>query len=161
MGTDGALGEIYAYGMRDPHRFSWDAASPHRLYLGHIGEHAVEGVYEVRAGDNLGWSEREGAFVFDKAAADPCDRLLPLPADDAQYGYTYPVAAYDHDPPAGWNCPSDLGRAIVGGFVYRGSRLARRCAASTSTVTWSTAGCCTPRRARCAAARTASRTPTG
>ncbi|WP_405574342.1 PQQ-dependent sugar dehydrogenase [Streptomyces sp. NBC_01167] len=121
VSTDGALGEIYAYGMRDPHRFSWDAASPHRLYLGHIGEHAVEGVYEVRAGDNLGWSEREGAFVYDKAAADPCDRLLPLPADDAQYGYTYPVAAYDHDPPAGWNCRSDLGRAIVGGFVYRGS----------------------------------------
>ncbi|MGW1974473.1 PQQ-dependent sugar dehydrogenase [Streptomyces sp. NPDC001889] len=120
-GRAGALGEIYAYGMRDPHRFSWDRAAPHRLLLGHIGEHAIEGVYEVRAGDNLGWSEREGAFVYDRNAADPCDRLLTLPADDARYGYTYPVAAYDHDPPAGWNCRSDVGRAIVGGHVYRGS----------------------------------------
>ncbi|MFI1863904.1 PQQ-dependent sugar dehydrogenase [Streptomyces jumonjinensis] len=116
----GALGEIYAYGMRDPHRFSWDRAWPHRLRLGHIGEHAVEGVYEVRAGDNLGWSEREGAFVYDKSAADACERLRPLPEDDARYGYVYPVAAYDHDPPANWNCRSDVGRAIVGGFAYRG-----------------------------------------
>ena len=45
---------------------------------------------------------------------------FPLPADDAQYGYTYPVAAYDHDPGADWNCRSDVGRAIAGGFVYRG-----------------------------------------
>ncbi|MFD9222673.1 PQQ-dependent sugar dehydrogenase [Streptomyces sp. NPDC060064] len=120
VGKPGALGEIYAYGMRDPHRFSWDPAGRHRMYLGHIGEHAVEGVYEVQAGDNLGWSEREGTFVYDKAAVNPCDRLLPLPKDDAKNGYAYPVAAYDHDPPAGWNCRSDLGRAIVGGFVYRG-----------------------------------------
>ncbi|MEV0227113.1 PQQ-dependent sugar dehydrogenase [Streptomyces sp. NPDC050704] len=119
-GTPGALGEIYAYGMRDPHRFSWDPGGRHRMYLGHIGEHAIESVYEVRAGDNLGWSEREGPFVFDRAATDPCARILPLPEDDEQYGYTYPLAAYDHDPPAGWNCTSDVGRAIVGGFVYRG-----------------------------------------
>ncbi|MEV6495194.1 PQQ-dependent sugar dehydrogenase, partial [Actinoplanes sp. NPDC051633] len=41
VGQAGALGEIYAYGFRDPHRFSWDRATG-RLYLGHIGEHAVE-----------------------------------------------------------------------------------------------------------------------
>ncbi|WP_246113426.1 PQQ-dependent sugar dehydrogenase, partial [Streptomyces montanus] len=122
-GTPGALGEIYAYGMRDPHRFSWDPGGSHRMYLGHIGEHAIESVYEVRAGDNFGWSEREGPFVFDKTATDPCARILPLPEDDERYGYTYPVAAYDHDPPADWNCTSDVGRAIVGGFVYRGSDL--------------------------------------
>ncbi|TPQ21632.1 PQQ-dependent sugar dehydrogenase [Streptomyces sporangiiformans] len=122
-GTPGALGEIYAVGMRDPHRFSWDPGGSHRMYLGHIGEHAIESVYEVRAGDNFGWSEREGPFVFDKTATDPCARILPLPEDDDRYRYTYPVAAYDHDPPAGWNCTSDVGRAIVGGFVYRGSDL--------------------------------------
>jgi hypothetical protein len=116
-GQAGRLGEIYAYGMRDPHRFSWDRATG-RLYLGHIGEHAIEAIYEVRAGDNLGWSEREGAFVFDRTPADPCDRLFPLPADDA--GYTYPVAAYDHNPPPDWNCTSDIGVAVAGGFVYRG-----------------------------------------
>ncbi|GAA3920095.1 PQQ-dependent sugar dehydrogenase [Actinoplanes auranticolor] len=117
VGQAGRLGEIYAYGMRDPHRFSWDRATG-RLYLGHIGEHAVEAIYEVRAGDNLGWSEREGTYVYDRSATNPCDRLLPLPADDA--GYTYPVAAYDHNPPPGWNCTSDVGVAVAGGFVYRG-----------------------------------------
>ncbi|MGW3622977.1 PQQ-dependent sugar dehydrogenase [Streptomyces sp. NPDC000880] len=120
VGVPGALGEIYAVGMRDPHRFSWDTGGSHRMYLGHIGEHAVESVYEVKAGDNFGWSEREGPFVFDKKTTDPCARILPLPAEDSQYGYTYPVAAYDHDPGADWNCRSDVGRAIAGGFVYRG-----------------------------------------
>ncbi|MEH1016222.1 PQQ-dependent sugar dehydrogenase [Micromonospora sp. CPCC 206060] len=121
VGRAGALGEIYAVGFRDPHRFSWDQATG-RMYLGHIGEHAIEAIYEVRAGDNFGWSEREGAFVFNKAG-DACDKLLPLPADDAQYGYTYPVAAYDHNPPPGWNCTSDVGVAVAGGFVYRGNAL--------------------------------------
>jgi glucose/arabinose dehydrogenase len=119
VGRAGALGEIYAVGMRDPHRFSWDRGGTHRMFLGHIGEHAIEGVYDVRAGDNLGWSEREGAFTFDRTAP-LCDRLLPLPADDARFGYTYPVAAYDHDPPPDWDCDADVGRAIAGGFVYRG-----------------------------------------
>ncbi|MFB4264952.1 PQQ-dependent sugar dehydrogenase [Nonomuraea sp. GTA35] len=116
-GQEGRLGEIYAYGMRDPHRFSWDGD---RILLGHIGEHAIEAVYDVGPGDNLGWSEREGSFVFDKA--DRC-HLYTLPDDDARYGYTYPVAAYDHDPPPGHPCNADSGHAIVGGFVYRGERL--------------------------------------
>ncbi|MGN9778239.1 PQQ-dependent sugar dehydrogenase [Micromonospora sp. H33] len=117
----GALGEIYAVGFRDPHRFSWDPATG-RMFLGHIGEHAIEAIYEVRAGDNFGWSEREGAFVFNKSGS-ACDKLLPLPANDAEYGYTYPVAAYDHNPAPGWNCTSDVGVAVAGGFVYRGNEL--------------------------------------
>ncbi|MFS8478624.1 MAG: PQQ-dependent sugar dehydrogenase [Micromonosporaceae bacterium] len=123
VATAGALGEIYAVGMRDPHRFSWDPGAGNRMFLGHIGEHAIEAIYEVRAGDNFGWSEREGAFVWDASAANPCDRIYPLPADDHRYGYTYPVAAYDHDPPPTWNCRSDVGRAVVGGFVYRGKQV--------------------------------------
>ncbi|WP_235029985.1 PQQ-dependent sugar dehydrogenase [Nonomuraea solani] len=120
-GQEGRLGEIYAYGMRDPHRFSWDTrAGGNRLLLGHIGEHAIEAVYDVGAGDNLGWSEREGRFVYNRA--DRC-HLYTLPDDDAQFGYNYPVAAYDHDPPPGHPCTADSGHAIVGGFVYRGARL--------------------------------------
>ncbi|GAA2106627.1 PQQ-dependent sugar dehydrogenase [Actinomadura alba] len=120
VGKPGAIGEIYAYGMRDPHRFSWDTGGEHRMFLGHIGEHAIEAVYDLRAGDNLGWPEREGAFVFDKT--DRC-YLHSLPADDAKYGYDYPVAAYDHDPPPDWSCSGDVGRAISGGYVYRGREL--------------------------------------
>jgi glucose/arabinose dehydrogenase len=118
VGNTGALGEIYAYGMRDPHRFSWDPGGTHRLFLAHIGERDIEAIYDVRAGDNLGWSEREGPFVYNKA--DRCD-LYPLPADDAKYGYTYPVAAYGHNPPAGYPCDADVGHAVSGGFVYRGN----------------------------------------
>ena len=119
-GRPGALGEIFAIGMRDPHRFSWDTGGGHRMYLGFIGEHAIEGVWDVRAGDNLGWPNREGPFVYDKN--DRC-HLYTLPDDDAKYGYDYPVAAYDHDPPADWSCNGDIGKAISGGYVYRGHRL--------------------------------------
>ncbi|GLI01469.1 PQQ-dependent sugar dehydrogenase [Phytohabitans aurantiacus] len=118
-GTSGALGEIYALGMRDPHRFSWDTGGTRRMFLGHIGEHDIEGVYDLRAGDNLGWSEREGSWVFDRR--EPCN-LYPLPADDARFGYDYPVAAYDHNA-ATIPCGDDAGKAIVGGFVYRGTAL--------------------------------------
>jgi glucose/arabinose dehydrogenase len=120
VGRPGALGEIYAVGFRDPHRFSWDPGGTHRMFLGHIGEHAIEAVDEIAPGANFGWSEREGPFVFDKTPENPCDRIFPLPEDDERYGYTYPVAAYDHNPPPTWNCTSDIGHGIVGGFVYRG-----------------------------------------
>ncbi|MCT2587842.1 PQQ-dependent sugar dehydrogenase [Actinophytocola gossypii] len=116
-GDEGVLGEIYALGMRDPHRFSWDTAT-RRMYLGHIGEHRIESVYEVRPGDNFGWSEREGPFVFRRG--DPDCGVYPLPEDDERYGYTYPVAAFDHNPPPGHPLCSDSGHAISGGFVYRG-----------------------------------------
>jgi hypothetical protein len=118
-GTAGALGEIYALGMRDPHRFSWDAGGTRRMFLGHIGEHDIEGVYDLRAADNLGWSDREGSWVFDRQA--PCT-LYSLPPDDARFGYDYPVAAYDHNA-ASIPCGEDAGKAIVGGFVYRGTAL--------------------------------------
>jgi hypothetical protein len=117
VGDEGALGEIYALGMRDPHRFSWDSGGQHRMYLGHIGQHAIEGVYEVRAGDNLGWSDVEGRFVYDPT--DEC-HLYPLPEDHEAWGFTYPVAAFDHDPPPGWPCSSDSGHGMSGGQVYRG-----------------------------------------
>jgi glucose/arabinose dehydrogenase len=116
-GDDGVLDEIYAIGMRDPHRFSWDPATG-RMYLGHIGEHRIEAVYEVRAGDNFGWSEREGPFVYKRG--DPQCGVYPLPENDEQNGYVYPVAAFDHNPPPGHPLCSDSGHAISGGFVYRG-----------------------------------------
>ncbi|WP_028662007.1 PQQ-dependent sugar dehydrogenase [Saccharomonospora saliphila] len=115
VGKPGALGEIYAVGFRDPHRFSWDRATG-KLYLGSIGQHQIESIYEVRKGDNMGWSEREGPFVY-KWDSEGC-AVYPLPKNDRRYGYTYPVAAYDHDAPEGY-C-SDVGRAVIGGFVYRG-----------------------------------------
>ncbi|GAB3473356.1 PQQ-dependent sugar dehydrogenase [Nocardiopsis coralliicola] len=117
-GDEGSLGEIYAYGMRDPHRFSWDARGSGRLFLAHIGEHTIESVHQIDPGSNLGWPEREGRFTF--RPDDRCNLYPPQPGDS---GYEYPLAAYDHDPPADWDCSSDLGFAISGGFVYRGESL--------------------------------------
>ncbi|SER18721.1 Glucose/arabinose dehydrogenase, beta-propeller fold [Lentzea xinjiangensis] len=117
----GALGEIYAYGMRDPYRFSWDAGGAHKMFLGHIGEKAVDSVYEVRKGANLGWSEREGNWEYRRG--DPSCGVFPLPADDAKYGYTYPVTAFDHNRlPSSPPC-ADSGNALIGGFVYRGTKI--------------------------------------
>ncbi|PWD50373.1 glucose dehydrogenase [Serinibacter arcticus] len=113
VGTAGALPEIYAVGMRDPHRISWDLEGDHTLYMAHIGEWQVESVYAVEPGDNFGWSEREGSFV----ARDR--QIFPLPADDAtEFDFTYPVAAYDHNRDPGQT--GDAGVAVNGGFVYRG-----------------------------------------
>jgi glucose/arabinose dehydrogenase len=118
LGQPNTLREFFAIGMRDPHRFSWDPADG-RMFLGHIGEHDIEGVYDLRAGDNLGWSDREGAFVFNRQ--ERCN-LYPLPSNDAQFGFDYPVAAFDHNA-AQRPCGSDAGHAIVGGFVYRGNAI--------------------------------------
>src|SRR5690606_39738452 len=74
-----SLPEIYAVGMRDPHRISWDTETG-RMYLGHIGEWQIEAIYEVQPGDNFGWSDREGPFVAENR------QIFPLPEDDAQYG---------------------------------------------------------------------------
>ena len=115
----GALGEIYAYGLRNPHRFSWDTASPSRMFVGNIGEHNIESIYEVAAGANFGWPRREGPFAL--LPGDGTCSVYPLPGDDRELGYTYPVAAYDHDPPPGFPRCRDTGDAVIGGFVYRGA----------------------------------------
>jgi hypothetical protein len=107
---DGSLGEIWAYGLRNPHRFSWDTGGSGTMLVSDIGQNQIEEIELGLAGANYGWSEREGTFVFDPAAPN---LLFPLPADDASLGFTYPVAQYDHDE----------GSAVVGGFVYRGSRI--------------------------------------
>jgi hypothetical protein len=133
VGRPGALGEIYAYGLRNPHRFSWDPLPSvetgengwprlrHRMYVGNIGEANIESIYELEAGDNFGWTEREGPYVLKKG--DPTCAVYPLPADDAKLGYTYPVAAYDHVRAPGSSPCRDSGDAVIGGFVYRDHRL--------------------------------------
>jgi len=104
---------IFALGLRDPHRFSWDETTG-RMFVTNIGEHRVESVYDVRKGDNLGWSEREGDVAFDRS--DPCATRAAPP--DARY--VGPVATYMHDAPPGFPCNVDVGHGISGGFVYRG-----------------------------------------
>ena len=108
-GQQGALGEIWAYGLRNPQQFSWDSTG--RMFITDIGQDQVEEVDIGEAGANYGWVAREGTFA--KSADKGDGRVFDLPADDADFNYDYPVAQYDHDE----------GRSIGGGFVYEGDAL--------------------------------------
>lgn len=117
VGEPGAIGELYAVGMRDPHRFSWDSRNRRDMYLGHIGQRAIEAVYAVDAGDNFGWPVIEGRYAYRNETQ--C-WLYPMTEEMKDAGYEYPATSYDHDKPANWPCNSDSGHAVSGGFVHRG-----------------------------------------
>lgn len=108
-----SLREIWAFGFRNPHRFSWDVgggAGPHRrgaMLISDIGQDLVEEIDVGRRGANYGWSEREGSFVPDRRFPESFE---PLPRRDPAFRFRYPAAQYDHDD----------GFAVVGGFVARG-----------------------------------------
>jgi len=99
--------ETYARGFRNPHRISWDSEGTHKMFCGNIGENLVEEIELVRKGRNYGWPYREGSFLFNYLNKN---QLSNLPVPDTA-GYTYPVVQFDHD----------TDKAVVGGFVYRGS----------------------------------------
>lgn len=105
-GDDKTLGELWAIGFRNPHRFAW--GSDGRLFATDIGETNVEEINLIEKGRNYGWPHREGTFEFqldhNKLG------LLPLPENDK--GYTYPVAQFDHRD----------ANAISGGYVYEGTK---------------------------------------
>ena len=95
--TLGYREEIYAYGFRNPWRFSFDSATG-ELWVGDVGQSQIEEIDVVEKGGNYGWSIMEGTRTFKSGD---------------QTGLLLPVFEYDHT----------LGNAIVGGYVYRGSSL--------------------------------------
>jgi len=109
---DETLGEVWAFGLRNPHRFSWDTGlnGTANMFISDIGQASIEEINLGFAGANFGWRDREGTFATNPFSENT---LNPLPANDALFGYTYPVAQYDHDE----------GSAVVGGFVYRGQAI--------------------------------------
>lgn len=111
------LGEIWAYGLRNPHRFSWDTGGEGKMLIADTGQAFIEEVNLGSKGANYGWGNREGTWVIEESNENV---LFPLPKDDAKYGYTYPVAQYDHDIPPDIE---DFPIAIAGGYVYRGKAI--------------------------------------
>lgn len=104
-----ALGEIYAYGFRNPHRITWSTSG--KMLASNIGQAQIESVNLILPGHNYGWAIREGTFLL-----NPDGDILevyPLPEDDEKFGITYPAAQYDHDE----------GAAITGGFEYTGNAI--------------------------------------
>ncbi len=99
-GPEGCREEIYAYGLRNPWRFSFDPANG-RLWLADVGQSSYEEVNVVEKGENYGWNIMEGTHCYDPSSG--CD----------QTGLTLPVWEYSHD----------VGGSITGGVVYRGSEI--------------------------------------
>ena len=126
VGIAGARQEIWALGLRNPHRLIWDVdpAQPRapRLLAFNIGLTAWETVVLVKKGANYGYPLREGpqAMTPEGMSAVPADDAIPLLITDIVVRGTvkpeYPVIAYPHTAPGG-------GDAIAGGFIYRGSRV--------------------------------------
>ncbi len=100
VGRRGARGEIWAYGLRNPWRFSFDRATG-RLLLADVGQHKWEEIHLIEKGQNYGWNIMEGWHCFNP------------PTGCRKAGLRLPIAEYDHA----------QGCSITGGYVYRGSRL--------------------------------------
>ena len=99
-GVDGAREEIWAYGLRNPWRFSFDRETGD-LWLGDVGQNKWEEVDLIEKGGNYGWNVMEGAHCFrPRTGCDETDLEAP-------------VLEYS----------SDEGCSVIGGYVYRGNRL--------------------------------------
>jgi hypothetical protein len=100
------LGEIYAYGVRNPQRLFWDART-RRMYMSDIGQNIVEEISPVSAGANLGWNVWEGSYRY-------VQRFVSTEGARADASMTYPVVEYGQlDPLLQGNS------AAIGGLVYR------------------------------------------
>lgn len=90
--------EIYAYGLRNPWRMSFDPVTQW-LWAGDVGQGRREEIDIIEKGKNYGWNRMEGNLCY--PSGDPCD--LP--------GLTKPIVDYGRS----------LGASVTGGYVYRGN----------------------------------------
>lgn len=105
VGESGVREEIYAYGLRNPWRATFDGD---RLIVADVGQGAVEEVNLIQAGGNYGWRIKEGSFDFDNTVTpDPAVTLID------------PIAEYTRD--GRDNGLPAFGISVTGGVVYRGS----------------------------------------
>ena len=103
VGQEGARGEIWAIGVRNPWRSTFDPGGD-ALYVADVGQNAREELNAVPAGAagiNYGWNTMEGSACYGSSTCD-------------MSGLTLPVLEYGHD---GGAC------SVTGGYVYRGSQL--------------------------------------
>jgi glucose/arabinose dehydrogenase len=109
LGTPGARPEIWAYGLRNPWRITFDPRG--RLVAADVGQALYEEVSIVEAGGNHGWSVREGFHCF-AAERLTLDAALAEPDCPAQ-PFIDPIFEYDHR----------FGQSITGGYVYLGAQV--------------------------------------
>lgn len=111
VGKDG-LDEIYAYGLRQPYRFSFDSAGSHELFVADVGHDLWEEINIITPGGNYGWNVREGKDCFKPKDAT---ELFSTCTDIGSQGEAFidPILQYDRK----------VGLAVIGGFVYRGEAI--------------------------------------
>jgi len=97
--SGGGRGEIYAYGLRNPWRFSFDRQTQ-ELWAADVGQNAYEEIDLITRGGNYGWNVMEGRHCYARRSCE-------------QSGLILPVYEYDHT----------QGCSITGGFVYRGNAI--------------------------------------
>ncbi|MBB6674353.1 PQQ-dependent sugar dehydrogenase [Cohnella nanjingensis] len=98
--SGGGASEIYAYGLRNPWRFSFDTATGD-LWAADVGQDKLEEIDRIVNGGNYGWNVKEGTRCF--KPEEGCESA----------GLIDPV----------WTYGRDLGQSVTGGFVYRGKAL--------------------------------------
>ena len=113
VGKPGRLGEIYAYGMRNPQRFGWDSRTGD-LLVTDVGQDVIEEISIAVPGANLGWNRWEGSFRLHprRIAAGHYPVDLDHPRGDP--GVTYPIVEFDHK-----DTVFKAAVAITGIVVYR------------------------------------------
>jgi len=100
VGTEGARAEIWAIGLRNPWRFSFDLETG-LLWVGDVGQGSWEEIDIITKGANYGWNIMEGFHCYSPSTG--CN----------QSGLTPPIFEYDHS----------QGCSITGGYVYRGDQM--------------------------------------
>ncbi len=100
VNTPGARPEIWAYGLRNTWRFSFDRATK-QLFAGDVGQDKYEEVDIITKGGNYGWRIKEGFHDYDEHNTAPKSTLID------------PIYEYGHD----------QGISITGGYVYRGKQI--------------------------------------
>jgi uncharacterized repeat protein (TIGR03806 family) len=100
VGQAGKRPEIYAYGLRNPWRFSFDKVTG-LLWVADVGQNALEEIDIVKKGKNYGWNIKEGTSCY--RANRRCSTLVS----------EAPIAEYNRG----------LGQSVTGGFVYRGREI--------------------------------------
>jgi glucose/arabinose dehydrogenase len=101
VGTEGAQEEIWAFGLRNPWRFSFDLETG-LLWAGDVGQNMWEEIDIITKGANYGWNIMEGSHCYYPSTG--CN----------QSGLTLPLVEYDHS----------QGCSVTGGYVYRGDQIA-------------------------------------
>ena len=112
VGRSDAKPQIWAYGLRNPWRCSFDMGGDKALMCGDVQQNSWEEVDIIAKGTNMGWRRMEGDKCFDFQKPDN------HPASCDKTGLTEPVMVYANCTAVKQNC---MGISVTGGYVYRGS----------------------------------------